>query len=318
MSEPRRPDASMSLLTDLRERSLEPSYAAAAERRAALGLPPRSTRSPLVVLAAVALGVLLTVAGQALRSSTSLVSQTRDRLMAEIVARQKTGDDQAAELDALQRDVAAARAAALGSQLPGVLAMVSRLEVSGGYAAVIGPGLLVTLDDAADTAGSGSDPRSGTGFDSGRVSAADLQIVVNGLWQAGAEAISVNGQRLTSHAAIRFAGQAIIVDFRPLTTPYEITAIGDPSGLPAAFAATPAGSYLKGLEDNYGIRAAVESRTGLTCPAGAVGDLTYTRAVPDGIPSTSAPTASTTTGRPTAAPTTGRPTATASTKGGRP
>ena len=36
--------------------------------------------------------------------------------------------------------------------------------------------------------------------------------LVNGLWQAGAEAISINGQRLTSTSAIRFAGQAILVD----------------------------------------------------------------------------------------------------------
>ena len=45
--------------------------------------------------------------------------------------------------------------------------------------------------------------------------AQDLQIVVNGLWDAGAEAISVNGQRLTSKSAIRFAGQAILVNYRP-------------------------------------------------------------------------------------------------------
>ena len=47
--------------------------------------------------------------------------------------------------------------------------------------------------------------------------ARDLQIVVNGLWASGAEAVSVNGQRLTSKAAIRFAGQAILVNYRPLT-----------------------------------------------------------------------------------------------------
>ena len=78
--------------------------------------------------------------------------------------------------------------------------------------AVTGPGITVTLDDSADAV-SGSDPaRGSSGFEEGRVSAADLQIVSNGLWAAGAEAISINGQRLTTRSAIRFAGQAILVD----------------------------------------------------------------------------------------------------------
>ena len=45
----------------------------------------------------------------------------------------------------------------------------------------------------------------------------DLQVIVNGLWAAGAEAIAVNGQRLTACSAIRSAGEAILVDFRPLS-----------------------------------------------------------------------------------------------------
>jgi len=317
MTAQRRPDASMSLLNDLFERPLEPGYAAAVARRAAQGLPPTSTRSPLVVATAVALGFLLAVSGASLRSTTSVVTQTRDRLLTEIESRQQAGDAQAQTLAALQREVAAARAAALGSALPGVVADVARLELTGGYAAATGPGLLVQLNDAPGDNAAGTEARGGGGFDSGRVSATDLQIVVNGLWAAGAEAISVNGQRLTSHAAIRFAGEAILVDFRPLSPPYALNAIGDPNGLPAAFAATAAGGYLKALEDNYRIRVLIETSAGLTCPAAPLAALHYAQSVASGIPSGSTATATaSSTPRATATPRASATTTT--TRGGRP
>ena len=99
-----------------------------------------------------------------------------------------------------------------------------------------GPGFTLTLDDAP---GSGADEESETAADEasqGRVIAKDLQFVTNALWESGAEAISINGKRLTSTSSIRFAGSAIIVDYRPLTRPYVITALGDPQRFPAAFA----------------------------------------------------------------------------------
>jgi uncharacterized protein YlxW (UPF0749 family) len=95
----------------------------------------------------------------------------------------------------------------------------------------------------------------------------DLQTVVNGLWAAGAEAISVNGQRLTALSAIRSAGEAILVDFRPLTPPYVVSAVGDADALRAGFASGSAGPYLHALEDNYGITSSIDSVSSLSLPA---------------------------------------------------
>ena len=64
--------------------------------------------------------------------------------------------------------------------------------------------------------------------------------------------MAINGQRLTSKTAIRFAGEAILVNFRPLTRPYVIAAIGDPGPMPAAFADGPGGTYLSALQSNFG------------------------------------------------------------------
>jgi uncharacterized protein YlxW (UPF0749 family) len=95
----------------------------------------------------------------------------------------------------------------------------------------------------------------------------DLQLVVNGLWAAGAEAISINGRRLTSLTAIRSAGEAILVDYRPLRPPYVVSAIGDPRRLEARFADGPGGEYLRLLADNFGVRVKTDSRSDLRLPA---------------------------------------------------
>ena len=68
-------------------------------------------------------------------------------------------------------------------------------------------------------------------------------------------------------SAIRSAGQAILVDFRPLTPPYVIDVIGDPSDLQTGFAQSSAGAYLHALEDNSGIAVDETTRDDLRLPA---------------------------------------------------
>ncbi|NMM34699.1 MAG: DUF881 domain-containing protein, partial [Phycicoccus sp.] len=129
--------------------------------------------------------------------------------------------------------------------------------------------LVLTVDDAAAAdplKNPNVDPGAVTGPDLTKVFATDLQIIVNGLWQAGAEAISVNGHRLTSRSAIRFAGAAILVNYHALTRPYVIIAIGDPGSLSANFADGAGGSHLQSLEANYKIRADIKERDSVVVP----------------------------------------------------
>src|SRR5665647_909206 len=162
-----------------------------------------------------------------------------------------------------------AKGSTFGFLTPASTAASSTVCTSPGTVPVTGPGLVLTVDDAAVEAGVKNpnvDPLASTVPDKGKVIARDLQIIVNGLWQAGAETISVNGHRLTSRAAIRFAGAAILVDYRPLTRPYVITAIGDPSSLSADFAAGDGGSYLQSLKANYRIRGDIKEHDSIVVP----------------------------------------------------
>src|SRR3712207_4659812 len=140
-------------------------------------------------------------------------------------------------------------------------------EQGAGAVPVTGPGLLVTLANADPDAD--EDPvGGGTQSDErGRVQDGDLQLVVNALWAAGAEAVSVNGQRLGPTTAIRFAGEAVLVDFRPVTNPYEVRAIGDPDRLSTGFLGNEDVRALAVISETFGLRFDYVLEDELTLPA---------------------------------------------------
>ena len=94
-----------------------------------------------------------------------------------------------------------------------------------------------------------------------------MQRVVNGLWASGAEAVSINGQRLTALSAIRAAGDAILVDNKPLVPPYTVLAVGDGQRLSTKFQNSADGLYLHALQGDYGIRTAISVEGDLRLPA---------------------------------------------------
>lgn len=286
---PRRADASMTLLTQILERPLDPGYAAASERRTGIGGPAsRGTRGWLVATAAAVIGFLLVASALTLRPGGTTASREKQQLIEQVHSRQAHGDEQAAAVEQLRAQITASRAAAIGGSAAALTDELGRLSLTTGDVAVQGPGMTVTLEDAPSAAAGPGQPRTGDTAQEGRVTSTDLQTVVNGLWQAGAEAIAVNGQRLTARSAIRFAGQAILVDYRPLSPPYVITAIGDQRGLPAAFAQTVGGSYLTALRDNYQIPSSTTTDAQLVVPHSPT--LGIDRAAPAAVPSSTSPT----------------------------
>jgi len=266
-----RPDESMTLITEVMERPLDPAYAAAAERRQASGLPAATgLRSPMLIIVAILIGALLGASALALRAPTTAAIKIRQDLVGRIEDRRAQADAQTRLIATLRNQINTAQAAALSQQSQSELTTeLSKLELAAGTVPVVGPGLVLTVDDAptkAEPVAPDANPRTPLTPDQGKVTASDLQIIVNGLWDAGAEAISINGHRLTSRAAIRSAGAAVLVDYRPLTRPYVITAIGDPGSLGVEFADNSGGSYLQSLKNNYQIRGDIQNRTSVVVP----------------------------------------------------
>jgi uncharacterized protein YlxW (UPF0749 family) len=265
----RPPDASMTLLREVMERPLDPGYAEAAARRRRGERSGGRRRHALTVALAVAGGYLLGVAIVEVRIPTPEVARTSERLREEIQRRTAAVSAQEARISDLRSAIAATQAEALRES--GGSALVEQAETLGvvtGELPVRGSGLRLTIDDAPGREDAvGADPRADVDTGAGVVLDSDLQLVVNGLWEAGAEAVAINGQRLTGLSAIRSAGRAILVDFRPLVPPYVIDVVGDPSGLQTGFAASAAGAYLYALEDNSGIKVDETTRDDLRLPA---------------------------------------------------
>lgn len=261
----------MTLISDMMERPLDPGYAAAAENRQRSGLPPATGHGgPMLVVVAVLIGALLATSALALRVPETSANSVKTYLVSRIEAMRAHGETQTGLILKVRREIDNAQAAALARQSQTLLvADLSRLELAAGTVPVTGPGLVLTVDDAAAADAVKNlnvDPGAATGPDLTKVFATDLQIIVNGLWQAGAEAISVNGHRLTTRTAIRSAGEAILVNYRPLTRPYVITAIGDPGSLSADFADGDGGSHLQSLKANYKIRGDIKERDSVVVP----------------------------------------------------
>ena len=85
----------------------------------------------------------------------------------------------------------------------------------------------------------------------------------------------INGQRLTALSAIRAAGDAILVDNKPLVPPYTVLAVGDGKRLSTAFQDSADGQYLHALQENFGIRTSISVRGGGPAARRAERDRTY-------------------------------------------
>lgn len=256
------PAASMALLDEVLDPPLGPGYHSAAEDRVAAGLPASSgTRTWLMFATSVVVGIICTVAAVTLRTPDPAAAEGREQVIARIEAAQEVGDEQRLLVEQLRAEVGALEQQALATE--GTGDQIAAAAVQAGAIAVRGPGVEVTLADAEQV----PDAAPGDEADPERVNARDLQLVVNGLWLAGAEAVSINEHRLTSTSAIRFAGQAIIVDFRGLTPPYVVRAIGDPDALARETSSGLTGAYLAELRQQLGLQAEVSSPDAITIGA---------------------------------------------------
>jgi uncharacterized protein YlxW (UPF0749 family) len=260
-TKPRRPD----LLTHLTDTSVDADYARAAAERAE-GAPRGTLVVPTVVL--VVLGLLVSLSLVQNRDTAPIEQAERAELIEQIEEERSEVDTTNEEIERLREDIARIQGTNADLSLRGesLLDEVERARLLVGKVSVRGPGLRITVDDAKDTV------EGGTVLDS------DLQELANGLWQAGAEAVAINGNRLGPTTAIRTAGNSVNVNFRALTPPYVVVAVGDPDTLPARFGETRAGQSWADLETNYGIRFDTETDTALVLPGAPAGRLRLSHA----------------------------------------
>lgn len=247
------------LLRRITESALDPDYARVVAQRHDRPPAPASRKRAAALTVLLAFGLLISVAAIEVRAGAPQAAREREALLAHIAKRQTDFAARSAKLQELRQQVVDLQGSAhvVSERDADLLANLGTARTLSGATPVSGPGLRVVVDDAP-----GAKPRS-----EGAVLDVDLQLLVNGLWQAGAEAVAVNGNRLSPLSAIRVAGSAITVNYRSLSPPYVVLAIGDPDTLEARFIGTAAGQAWLDLKTNFALRFDVEADNDLSLPA---------------------------------------------------
>jgi uncharacterized protein YlxW (UPF0749 family) len=258
----------MGLLAYLSTHTLDEDYAFVSRRRATIGTSPPTRRRIGLVGAVVVFAFAILVVTAAVQTSRNSVADERQRreLVAQVNAARAQLDDERTRIDQVQAEADRLGAARLrdDASTQGLLDTITQLGTKAGTEPVRGPGVRVVVDDAP-----------GANSARNKVLDSDLQRLVNGLWEAGAEAMTVNGQRLTNLSAIRLAGDAITVNNRSLRRPYVVMAIGNKDTLPARFAESSSGQAWLDLERQVGLRLSITPDSSMRLPAVEVVPLRY-------------------------------------------
>jgi len=160
---------------------------------------------------------------------------------------------------------------------------LQQARIAAGLIPLTGSGIVIQLDDSKEPV-----PPGGSQADY-LVGSRDIRVVVEELWNAGAEAISVNGERLTTSTAIIDVGSSVLVNSAYLTPPYQVSALGAPD-LYQKLSASPAFvDFVRARGAGYGIQISVAEPQSVDIPA-FVGTVTlrYSRPVESASPGPSA------------------------------
>jgi uncharacterized protein YlxW (UPF0749 family) len=246
------------LLTLITEHSLDDDYREVAERRGvAGGATPRGKPAWVAATVVGVFGILVATAAVQTSRNADTADAGRATLIARVQDERAALEQQQAAIADLQRaniELEDRQADVVADQRD-TTARLRRLQVATGYTAVTGPGVRIVVDDAPN------------GDVTQVVRDEDLALLVDGLWGAGAEAISINDQRLTALSAIRNVGPAVHVNSKPVNPPYTVQAIGDTLTLQADLLDTTHGQQFFDLADDLGFVNTMQNENSLTLPA---------------------------------------------------
>jgi uncharacterized protein YlxW (UPF0749 family) len=168
-------------------------------------------------------GLLFGIAVANTQRQQPILEKNREDLRATITKNIEVLNKTSEDLSSINNEIAQIQTNTPGLDFHGISqSNESNLQVFSGLSSVKGEGIEIVINDAIKT-----DSLETSDLELARVYDSDIQLLVNALWASGAESVSINKSRLTSTSAIRSAGDAILVNYRPLLPPFVISAIGD-------------------------------------------------------------------------------------------
>ena len=173
-------------------------------------------------LALLALGFLIAAQARSEAPRVRYTTQERAPLVETAVTLTAQQDALQAGILDLRERIRSAEAGSQGSSAltKALTAELDAARLASGLIPVTGPGLVIQLRDSRDPG-----PADGDTSDY-RVRADDLRAIADELWLAGADAVAVNGERLTATSGFIDIGESILVNSAYLVPPYQVVAIG--------------------------------------------------------------------------------------------
>lgn len=138
---------------------------------------------------------------------------------------------------------------------------LERARIAAGLIPLQGTGIVLRLEDSINPA-----PPDGNDRDY-LVSAQDIRIVVDELWLAGAEAIAVSTERITTTTAVIDIGGSVLVNSAYLAPPYHVTALGPPDLFDRLSASAGFVEFVRSRAERFGIRLSFATPESVDIPA---------------------------------------------------
>ena len=265
-------DDSLRLIDDLVNRPVDPMFSDAKLVRGHRSVCSIWVTRVVVCLICVFVGFSSSLFVQQLKSDPR--KAVRQTLASELESNNKRAESLTGEVTALRNQIDQLSKEVSGNVKSDTLI---RDEMSSGMTSVTGEGITMTIADpiAADQSNDTSG-HAGAGSQIRIVTDRDLQTIVSLMFQNGAEAIAINGNRLGVRTSIRAAGGHILIGMVAVESPYVIEAIGNKDELASAMGE----KGQKSLYDSFkeaGIYPQVSTSKSLTLKAAVSGDVQYAR-----------------------------------------
>jgi uncharacterized protein YlxW (UPF0749 family) len=226
-------------------------------------ISPWQAMVPLVALAA---GLLFATSGRTAQG-TDLRADDITELSQLIRQRDAALDAREGELADLQSQVEALteHAASRDGDVAAAQAAGEAGALSAALVPLRGPGVVITLDDAPQRP-EGAIPVEARPDDL-VIHQSDVQAVVNAVWAAAADGVAIMDQRLIATSAVRCVGNTLLLQGRPYSPPFVVTAIADIDAVRAQLAVSPQVAVFEQAVEDFGLTFEVRALPEVTLPA---------------------------------------------------
>ena len=225
-----------------------------------------SAWTAMVPVVALAAGLLFATSGRTAQG-TDLRAGEVTELSGLISQRETVIARQAAQLSDLQKQVErlTAQAATRNGDVAAAQSAGDAGALSAALVPLTGPGVVISLDDAPARP-DGSLPVNARPDDL-VIHQSDVQAVVNAVWAAAADGVAIMDQRLIATSAVRCVGNTLLLQGRPYSPPFVITAIVDVDAARTQLAGSPQVQVFQQAVDDFGLTFSVRERPQVTVPA---------------------------------------------------